>query len=137
MRGPLLSLPFLVLAGLCQVAAVPADSLLRNGSFVEANRDGDWPNGWGSFAPGSGKTWEKEEGIRFLRILPSRDGDMQSVYQAVKLEAGRGYPDGKSALASACRPPGLLAAKGGAQLKFRSGGWRRVRGTRSAIGSVL
>ena len=59
------------------------ESLLPNGNF-ETSKDGAWPTGWGH--PKSG-TWEQENGNHFLRLTSTQPGEMNMLYQMVKLPA--------------------------------------------------
>ena len=59
------------------------ESLLPNGNF-ETSKDGAWPTGWGH--PKSG-TWEQENGNHFLRLTSAQPGEMDMLYQPVKLPA--------------------------------------------------
>ena len=80
------SLALLVAAGtaLPLAASRAADeSLLPNGNF-ETSKDGAWPTGWGH--PKSG-TWEQENGNHFLRLTSAQPGEMDMLYQPVKLPA--------------------------------------------------
>lgn len=71
-----------------EIAAVPQE-ILRNGDFEKSNSAGDWPADWGSYNPGTGKTWESENGGHFVRLASQKPGQLQMLYRSVKLVPGK------------------------------------------------
>jgi len=68
--------------------ASPAPNLIPNGDFDKDVKGIGWPDGWGSPNPGSGKSWETENGRRFLRLASQQPGQVQMLYREIKLKPG-------------------------------------------------
>lgn len=82
-------------ANVAQVGSVV--SLFANGDFSKPNRAGDWPAGWGEYAPDNGITWETDADNRFLRLVSQTSGQLQMLSANVSL------PDAVAAVTVAVR----------------------------------
>jgi hypothetical protein len=67
--------------------ALRAASLVSNGDFAKPNARGDWPAGWGSYAPDNGVTWETADDHRFLRLVTQTPGQLQMIGKSISLPA--------------------------------------------------
>jgi hypothetical protein len=61
-------------------------SRISNGDFTAASPEGNWPAGWGFKIEGNGKSWESENGKRFVRLICRKPGEVQTLYRDIKLK---------------------------------------------------
>ena len=112
-------------------AAVPSDSLLKNGT-LEKNEDADgWPDHWPRLKTGG--SWELEEGNHFIRLKSATPGETVLLYHAIPV------PEGAKALRLSWRQR-ITDLKPGAQpwfdarimLEFRDSSDQKVPGSPGA-----
>ncbi|MDD5349038.1 MAG: hypothetical protein PHQ12_02385 [Chthoniobacteraceae bacterium] len=70
-------------------APAPDAALIPNADFQKETGEGGWPEGWGSLTPGTGKSWEVEEGKHFVRLVSQQPGQVQTLYRDIKIAAGK------------------------------------------------
>jgi len=83
---PLVFTLALTVSGVVFGAGEESASLVPNGNFENRSKGGEeWPDGWGSWAPGNGKTWEVESDMHFVRLVSQKPGQLQLVYRELNL----------------------------------------------------